>query len=89
MDMKHVNKLDCACSDCNAARLQEQVRANSDKSYRVVVVVEELTAHEHKSAIIAEWEVSGIRFGSCSDAVTHGQRVRKAAEKITPQVLAS
>lgn len=56
-------------------------------SYRILVVVEELDQDgEHVKATIASWEVECIRFGNCADAVTHGQKVRKAANKLRPTI---
>jgi len=62
------------------------VAAAPAPQYRVVVHVEEVAADGTCQNIVGEWEVGKVRFGSAADAVNHGQKVRRAGDKIRQTV---
>lgn len=54
-------------------------------SWRIVIQVQEVDDDGQVQDIIGEWEPDNwIRFGSPSDAITNGQRARKAVERLRP-----
>ena len=53
-----------------------------DNEYRVIVIVVEMCdGKEHDR--IGEWAIAG--FDTLGDAISHGQRVRRAGERIAPR----